>query len=115
VNHGSPQAIDPDVRGPGLRKKITLANLLAGHSSINAVVINHDLIKSFFLDSGIMFQVSAELTYNLQWVLAGDLLRQGRNVVVDSTCNYQMILDQGTALAQKHGYDYAHAEWVLST
>ena len=60
---------------PGSGKSM-LANLLAQHSSINAVVINHDLVKSFFLDNGITFQRSAELTYGLQWVLAGDLLRQ---------------------------------------
>ena len=94
--------------------KSTLANLLARNSSINGVVINHDLIKSCFLDNGITFQKSAELTYNLQWVLAGDLLRQGRNVIVDSTCNYQETLDQGTALARQHGYRYAYIECVLS-
>lgn len=94
--------------------KSTLANLLAQHSSINAVVINHDLVKSFFLDNGITFQRSAELTYGLQWVLAGDLLRQGRNVIVDSTCNFQETLDQGTALARQHGYEYVYIECAMS-
>ncbi|KAI7786620.1 uncharacterized protein LA080_002730 [Diaporthe eres] len=94
--------------------KSTLADLLAQHSSINGVIINHDLIKSCFLDNGIAFQKSAELTYTLQWVLAGDLLRQGRNVIVDSTCNYQETLDQGTALARQHGYDYAYIECIMS-
>lgn len=94
--------------------KSTLANLLAGHSSINGVVVNHDLIKSFFLDNGIIFQRSAQLTYNLQWLLAGDLLRQGRSVIVDSICNYQETLDQGIALAQKHGFEYAYVECVLT-
>lgn len=94
--------------------KSTLANLLAQHSSINGVVINHDLIKSCLLDNGITFQKSAELTYSLQWVLAGDFLRQGRNVIVDSTCNFQETLDQGTALARQHGYDYAYIECVMS-
>lgn len=94
--------------------KSTLANSLAQHSSINAVVINHDLVKSFFLDNGITFQKSAELTYGLQWVLTGDLLRQGRNVIMDSTCNFQETLDQGTALARQHGYEYAYIECVMS-
>lgn len=95
--------------------KSTLASLLAQHSLVSAVVINHDLIKSFFLDNGITFQKSAELTYNLQWVLVGDLLKQGRNVIVDSICNYQETLDQGTALARRHGYDYAYVECAMST
>lgn len=94
--------------------KSTLANLLAQHGSINGVVINHDLIKSCLLDNGISFQKSAELTYNLQWVLAGDLLRQGRSVIVDSTCNYQETLDRGTALARQHGYCYAYVECMMS-
>lgn len=95
--------------------KSTLANLLARHGLINGVVINHDLIKSFFLDNGITFQKSAELTYSLQWVLAGDFIRQGRNVIIDSTCNYHETLDQGTALARHHRYDYAYIECVVST
>lgn len=94
--------------------KSTLAKLLAQHSSINGVIIDHDLIKSCLLDNGITFQKSAELTYSLQWVLAGDMLRQDRNVIVDSTCNYQETLDQGTALARQHGYEYAYIECVMS-
>lgn len=96
--------------------KSTLANLLAGHSSINGVIINHDLVRSFFLDNGITSHRSAELSYNLQWVLAGDFLRQGLNVIVDSTCNHQQTLYQGTALThlQKHGYGHAYVECVLS-
>ncbi|KAL1882290.1 hypothetical protein Daus18300_000776 [Diaporthe australafricana] len=94
--------------------KSTLANLLARHGSINGVVVNHDLIKSFFLDNGNSFQKSAELTYSLQWVLTGDLLRQGQNVIVDSTCNHRGTLDQGTALAQQHDYDYTYVECKMS-
>lgn len=94
--------------------KSTLAKLLAQHSSINGVVIDHDLIKSCLLDNGITFQKSAEITYSLQWILASDMLRQGRNVIVDSTCNYQETLDQGTALARQHGYEYAYIECVMS-
>lgn len=94
--------------------KSTLAKLLAQHSSINAVVINHDLIKSCLLDNRITFQKSAELTHSLQWVVADGMLRQGRNVIIDSTYNYQETLDQGTALARQHGYEYAYIECVMS-
>lgn len=39
--------------------KSTLASLLA--QSIDAVVINHDLVKSFFLEISIFFDQSAKL------------------------------------------------------
>ncbi|KAH6975381.1 P-loop containing nucleoside triphosphate hydrolase protein [Ilyonectria sp. MPI-CAGE-AT-0026] len=88
--------------------KSTMANLLA--QSIDAVVINHDLIKAFFLENDISFDQSAKLTYNFDWVLAEDMIKQGRSVIIDSTCNYNEVLDRGTALACKYGYDYRYIE-----
>ncbi len=88
--------------------KSTVANLLA--QSINGVVVNHDLIRSFFLDNGNAFAESAKLAYSLQWVLAGDLLRQGRSAIVDSTCYHKETLDQGIALAGCCGCDYKYIE-----
>lgn len=75
--------------GSERRKKATLANLLAGHSSINGVVINQDLIRSSLHNNDITLHRSAELAYNVQWAFAPDLLRQGLNVLIDSTCTYQ--------------------------
>ena len=88
--------------------KSTVANLLA--QSIDGVVINHDLIKSFFLEVDISFDQSAKLTYRFDWILAEDMIKQGRNVIIDSTCNYNEVLDQGTALARQYGYDYRYVE-----
>lgn len=88
--------------------KSTLANLLS--QSIDGVVINHDLIKSFFLENDILFEQSAKLTYRFDWILAEDMIKQGRNVIIDSTCNYIEVLDQGTALARQYGYDYKYVE-----
>jgi len=88
--------------------KSTVANLLA--QSIDGVVVNHDLIKSFFLENDIFFDQSAKLTYRFDWILAEDIVKQGRNVIIDSTCNYNEVLDQGTALARQYGYDYRYIE-----
>ncbi|CZR62606.1 uncharacterized protein PAC_12503 [Phialocephala subalpina] len=88
--------------------KSTLANLLA--QAIDGVAINHDLIRSFFLDNDNTFEQSAKLTYRFQWVLAEDMIKQGRSVIIDSTCNFKEILDEGTALARKYGYDYKYIE-----
>ncbi|KAL9129385.1 MAG: hypothetical protein Q9217_002149 [Psora testacea] len=38
------------------------------------------------------------------------MIKQGRNVIIDSTCNYNEVLDQGTALARQYGYDYRDVE-----
>jgi predicted kinase len=89
--------------------KSTLSHLLA--QSLDGVVIDHDVLKSFFLDSDLTFEQSGRLAYRLNWVLAADLIRQGRRVViVDSPCNFAEILDRGTALAREHGYEYRYVE-----
>jgi predicted kinase len=88
--------------------KSTMANLLA--QSINSVVIDHDLINSFFLENGIFFEESAKLSYSFQWRLAEDMIKRERNVIIDSTCNYKETLDHGISLARQYGYDYRYVE-----
>jgi predicted kinase len=88
--------------------KSTIATLLA--QSIDGVVINHDLVRSFFLESGNLFEESAKLSYRFQWLLAEDMIKQGRSVIIDSTCNYKETLEDGTALARQFGYDYKYIE-----
>jgi predicted kinase len=88
--------------------KSTMSKALA--EKINAVIFDHDVYRSFFLEIGTPFHDAAKHTYSLQWVFAEDMLRQGRNVIIDSTCNYREVLDQGTAIAQKFGYDYWYVE-----
>ncbi|KAI1757053.1 P-loop containing nucleoside triphosphate hydrolase protein [Xylaria castorea] len=94
--------------GPPGSGKSTLARLLA--RSIDGVVINHDLIKAFFLESSFSFQDSSRLTYQLDWALAEDMIQQGRSVVIDSVCNYEEVVDRGTALSEKYGYAYRYVE-----
>ncbi|TVY34094.1 hypothetical protein LSUB1_G006173 [Lachnellula subtilissima] len=93
--------------GPGSGKS-TIANLLA--QSIDGVVINHDLIKSFFLENGMLFDQAAKFAYGLDWRLAEDLIKQGRSVILDSVCNYNETLDRGTALAKLYGYEYKYVD-----
>ncbi|KAI0191832.1 P-loop containing nucleoside triphosphate hydrolase protein [Xylaria flabelliformis] len=97
--------------GPPGSGKSTLARLLA--RSINGVVINHDLIKAFFLESNFSFQDSSKLTYQLDWTLAEDMIQQGRSVIVDSVSNYEEVVNRGTALAEKYGYTYRYVECRL--
>ena len=53
--------------------KSTLATLLA--QSMSGIVINHDVIKSFILENGILFEKSAKMAYDFQWTLAKEMHR----------------------------------------
>lgn len=88
--------------------KTTLANQLA--KAIGGVLINHDLIRSFFLENEMSSDQSAKLTYGLQWKLAEDTVKQGLSVVIDSTCNHKETLEQGVAVAERYGYEYRYIE-----
>ena len=89
--------------------KSTLARLL--RQSIGGVVIDHDVFRSTLLEYDDMaFDQVAKRAYSLQWAFAEDVLKQGLNVVIDSPCNYQEGLDQGSALAEKYEYAYWYVE-----
>ncbi|TVY81004.1 hypothetical protein LSUE1_G005561 [Lachnellula suecica] len=90
--------------------KSTLANLLAKSPIMEAVVVNHDLFRSFFLENDIAFDQAAKLAYRFHWTLAEDLIKQGRNVIIDSTCNYDEIIHSGSQLAHKYGYEWRYIE-----
>jgi predicted kinase len=88
--------------------KSTVARLLG--RSIGGVVIDHDVLRSSLLDSDIPFDQAAKHAYQLQWMLAQDVMKQGLSVIIDSTCNFQEVLDQGSASASKQGYAYWYVE-----
>ncbi|KAL9024342.1 MAG: hypothetical protein Q9196_006585 [Gyalolechia fulgens] len=88
--------------------KSTVARLL--RRSIGGVVIDHDVLRSSLLDSGTPFEEAAKHAYQLQWALARDLMKQGLSVIVDSTCNFTEVLEQGSACANEYGHDYWYVE-----
>ncbi|KFA63408.1 hypothetical protein S40285_06583 [Stachybotrys chlorohalonatus IBT 40285] len=93
---------------PGAGKS-SIARLL--RPCIHAVIIDHDVLRSSLLESSVIsFDHAAREAYSLQWKLAQDFMEQGLNVIVDSTCNYPEVLDQGSALALGHGYAYWYVE-----
>lgn len=79
-------------------------------SSINGVIIDHDILRSSFLEANTPFDQAAKHAYQLQWKLAQDFMKQGHSIIIDSTCNYQETLDQGSALAKQYGYTYWYIE-----
>lgn len=88
--------------------KSTLAHLLA--PSLNAIIFSHDSIRSTLLSSLLPFDTAAKLTYEIGWTFATDLIAQNKNIIMDSTCNYQETLDRGGALAKEAGYEYWYVE-----
>ncbi|KAI0534520.1 ABC transporter [Xylaria digitata] len=89
--------------------KSTIVRLL--RPSVGGVVIDHDVLRSSLLESGIIpFDQAAKQAYLLQWALAQDVMKQGLSVITDSTCNYPEVLNQGSQLAAQYGYHYWYVE-----
>ncbi|KAI8662467.1 hypothetical protein NCS56_01050700 [Fusarium sp. Ph1] len=100
-----PQKLLVQMSGAPGSGKSTIARLL--RQSIGGVVIDHDVLRSSLLeDSDIPFDQVAKRAYNLQWRLAEDFMKQGLSVIVDSTCNFQEVLDRGSAIAEHQGFTY---------
>jgi hypothetical protein len=86
-----------------------MAKLL--RQSIGVVVIDHDVIRSSLLeDNDLPFDEVAKKAYRLQWAFANAVVAQGLNVIMDSTCNFQEVLDQRSVLAEQHGFAYWYVE-----
>lgn len=85
-----------------------MATLL--RQSLGGVVVDHDVLRSAFLESDVGFAQAALHAYKLQWTLAADFMRQGLSVIIDSTCNFQQVPEKGAALAEEHGYTYWYVE-----
>ncbi|OLN96630.1 hypothetical protein CCHL11_00811 [Colletotrichum chlorophyti] len=93
---------------PGSGKSTAAKHL---QKSIGGLVIDHDIIRSSLLeDEDEPFDKVARRAYHLQWALARDVIKQGLDVIIDSTCNFQEVLDQGCALAEQHNYSYWYVE-----
>ena len=89
--------------------KSTVSRLL-GRSVGGTVVLDHDVLGSTLLEFNVSFQQAAEHAYQLQWKLAQDLIEPGFNIIIDNTCDFQMVLDQGLTLAKDHGYTFWYVE-----
>ncbi|KAK8017056.1 hypothetical protein PG993_015245 [Apiospora rasikravindrae] len=110
MNSSAPRKLLIQMSGAPGAGKSTMALLL--QRSIGGLVIDHDIIRSSLLEdySNVPFDQVASSAYRLQWAMAEQAVKQGLNVTIDSVCNYQMALDQGSALAERHGYDYWYVE-----
>ena len=77
------------------------------------VVLNTDVLKSSLIHSGVSVADAGAVTYAATLALAHDLLQQGQDVLLDSPCRYEELLECGQQIAREHGVRYAFIElWV---
>lgn len=83
-----------------------------------AVLIDHDIVKSSLLNSiediPIDMNIAGRISYNIDWSLIEFHLSQGQNVVFDSPCLYQEMVDKGIDLSKKYNVKYKYVECYLN-
>lgn len=96
--------------------KSTLSRQIAKRTG--AVIIDHDIVKSALLhsieDTPIDAKIAGKISYNIDWSLIEFHLSQGQNVVFDSPCLYQVMVDRGMGLAKKYNVKYKYVECFLN-
>ncbi|KYP79260.1 AAA family ATPase [Ferroacidibacillus organovorans] len=94
--------------------KSTLSGLLA--KSTKAIVIDHDVVKTALLESienDLNPKRVGGISYDIEWSLVDFYLSQGHDVIHDSPCLYDEMINRGTALTEKHGAKYKYVECFL--
>jgi predicted kinase len=92
--------------------KSTLAREIGKRTG--AVVIDHDVVKSAFVESSESVEIDARLaggiSYSIEWSLIDSLLSQGHSVIFDSPCFYTEMVEKGVFLSDKHTAKYKYVE-----
>lgn len=95
--------------------KSTLARRIAKHTG--AIVIDHDIVKTALLESmntSIEAKAAGHVSYHIEWALIDFHLSQGRSVILDSPCLYEVMVDKGMSVAIKYGAAYKYVECYLN-
>ena len=91
--------------------KTTLAKAIARNTG--AIVIDLDIVKSSILESfkgDIDFKFAGKVSYDILFSLADYYLSQEHNVIIDTPCAYNELLERGTALCNKYNANYKYVE-----
>ena len=95
--------------------KSTLAIEVA--SRMDCIIIDHDVTKSAILNSNgegaIDSKIAGKIAYNVDFALIDFYLSMGKNVILDSPCLYDEIIDQGTEISDKYDANYKYIECYL--
>ena len=94
--------------------KSTLALEIANRKDY--IIIDHDVTKTALLNSSneaVDRQEAGKIAYNIDFALVDFYLAQGRNVILDSPCLYEEIIERGTTISHKYGANYKYIECYL--
>lgn len=98
--------------------KSTLAREIAKFTKV--VIIDHDIVKTGLLERLGLEELNVDskraggVAYHIEWSLVDFHLSQGHNVILDSPCLYEVLVEKGTVLAEKHSAKYKYIECVLN-
>ncbi|QHW29793.1 ATP-binding protein [Paenibacillus rhizovicinus] len=98
--------------------KSTLAREIAKFTK--AVIIDHDIVKTGLVEGMEVAKLEVDpkraggIAYHIEWSLVDFHLSQGYNVILDSPCLYDELVEKGTAVAEKHHAKYKYVECVLN-
>lgn len=95
--------------------KSTLSREIA--KQLKAVIVDHDIVKSSLMESLLDVPIDPKLagkvSYNIDWSLVEFYLSQGHNVILDSPCLYDELIEKGIALSEKYPIKYKYVECYL--
>ena len=81
---------------------------------VPAVIIDHDVSKTALLHTLHIGNFSdgeiGKMAYDVDWSLVEYHLSLGQNVILDSPCLYDEMLDKGIAIATNYGATYRYIE-----
>jgi len=81
--------------------------------NLNVVIVDHDIIKTALLEKiigNLSMQYAGQASYHIDWSLIESFLSQQHNVILDSPCLYDEMIDKGLDLAKKYNAKYKYVE-----
>lgn len=95
--------------------KSTLSREIARR--LDAVIVDHDITKTALLESTSQHPLdpalAGKVAYDLDWALVEFHLSLGRNVILDSPCLYDVMIDRGLAMTANSGATYRYVECLV--
>lgn len=95
--------------------KSTLSREIA--KKCEAIIVDHDIVKSSLMKSieeaPIVAKLAGKIAYDIDWALVEFHLSQGLNVILDSPCLYDELIEKGLTLTSKYNATYRYVECYL--
>lgn len=95
--------------------KSTLSREIARR--LDVVIVDHDVTKTALLESTSQHSLdgvlAGKLAYDIDWALVEFHLSLGRNVILDSPCLYDVMIERGLTIASNSGATYRYVECVI--